>query len=81
MCLFYISFRHWEDENRPFKVVPLAIVGISGFGLKRLLNPLILLIIPFGGNSLNRVHAHIQHSFDLFSLPLLIEGVWLGGIN
>lgn len=43
--------------------------------------PLVLLVVPLGGEALHRVHPHVQHPLDLLGLPVWVEGPGPLGVN
>lgn len=43
--------------------------------------PLTLLIVPLGGEALDRAHPHVQHPLQLFGLPLLVKGPGRFGVD
>lgn len=47
--------------------------------LRALLLPLVLVVVPLGGEAVHRVGAHVQHTLDLLGLPLVGQGVRLRG--
>ena len=51
----------------------------AGSGLSLL--PLILVIVPLGGEALNGVGLHVQHSLGLHGHPVTIESMRDGAIH
>lgn len=38
--------------------------------------PLVLVVVPLGGEALDRADLHVEHPLGLLGHPLLFKGVW-----